>query len=138
MADPNTHNNKLATYHSCFAIPSSIYEREPTTVPRYLHLHLSKHAMRNVSKLTFAYFETLIEAAARLEGGSRICNQCPGEDEHAQNEVHALLFDHWVCEMRKHFPFLFIPFLRTFHQQPNPFCCNRSTTNLFIPLSSEH
>jgi hypothetical protein len=27
--------------------------------------------------------------------------------------------------------FLFTPFLRIF-QQPNPFCCNRSTTNLFM------
>jgi len=47
--------------------------------------------------------------------------------------VHALLFcqDHRVCELRKHFSFLFTPFRRTF-QQPNPFCCNRSTTNLFM------
>ena len=29
------------------------------------------------------------------------------------------------------FPFSFHLFLRTF-QQPNPFCCNRSTTNLFM------
>ena len=29
------------------------------------------------------------------------------------------------------FPFCFHLFLRTF-QQPNPFCCNRSTTNLFM------
>ena len=47
--------------------------------------------------------------------------------------VHALLFcqDHRVCELRKHFSFLFTPFRRTF-QQPNPFCCNRSTTNLLM------
>ena len=68
-----------------------------------------------------------------LEDGSCVCGQCPGEDEHVQNEVHALLFlqDHRVCELRKLFSFLFTPFLRTF-QQPNPFCCNRSTTNLFM------
>jgi hypothetical protein len=30
------------------------------------------------------------------------------------------------------------PFLRTF-QQPNPFCCNKSTTILFIfPFSAKH
>ena len=48
--------------------------------------------------------------------GSCVCDQCPGEDEHDQNEVHAILFcqDHRVCELRKHFPFLFTPFLRTF------------------------
>ena len=40
------------------------------------------------------------------------CDQCPGEDEHVQNEVHALLIcqDHRVCELRKHFSFLFSPF----------------------------
>jgi hypothetical protein len=33
-----------------------------------------------------------------------------------QNEVHALLFcqDHRVCELRKHFPFLFLPFFEDF------------------------
>ena len=47
--------------------------------------------------------------------------------------MHALLFcqDHRVCELSKHFSFLFTPFLRTF-QLPNPFCCNRSTTILLI------
>ena len=34
-----------------------------------------------------------------------VCDRCPGEDEHVQNEVHVLLFclDHRVCELRKHF-----------------------------------
>jgi hypothetical protein len=38
-------------------------------------------------------------------------DQCPGGDEHVQNEVHALLIcqDHRVCELRKHFSFLFTP-----------------------------
>jgi hypothetical protein len=50
--DPNTHNNnKLATYHSWFAIPFSRNERMPINVPRYFH-----------------------------------------QDDHVQNEVHALLF----------------------------------------------
>jgi len=42
--------------------------------------------------------------------------QCPGEDEHVQNEVHALLIchDHRVCELRKHFSFLFSPFFEDF------------------------
>jgi len=44
--------------------------------------------------------------------------------------VHAFLICR-LCELRKLFSFLFTPFLRTF-QQPNPFCCNRSTTNLFM------
>ena len=34
------------------------------------------------------------------------------EDEHVQNEAHALLFcqDHRVCELRKYLSFLFTPF----------------------------
>ena len=46
-----------------------------------------------------------VEAAAWLKDGSWVCDQCPGEDEHAQNEVHALSFcqDHRACELRKHF-----------------------------------
>ena len=48
----NTHNNKLATYHSWFAIPFSSDERMPTTEPRHLHLILSKHhVIRSVSRL---------------------------------------------------------------------------------------
>jgi len=33
-----------------------------------------------------------VEAAAWFEGASRVCEQCPGEDEHVQNEVHGHLF----------------------------------------------
>ena len=50
------------------------------------------------------------------EDGSCVCDQCPGEDEHVQNEVHALLFcqDHRVCELRNYFSFLFTPFFENF------------------------
>jgi hypothetical protein len=36
--------------------------------------------------------------------------------EHVQNEVHTLLYcqDHRVCELRKHFSFLFSPFFEDF------------------------
>jgi hypothetical protein len=51
LVDSNTHNNKLATYHSWFAmIPFSRNERMQINVPRYLHLDLSKHAMRSQYK----------------------------------------------------------------------------------------
>ena len=133
LVDPNTHNNKLATYDSWFAIPFSRNERMPINVAWYLHLDLSKHFMRNISRFRLRAHTLKVEAAAWLEDGSCVCDQCPGEDEHVQNEVQALLLcqDHQVCELWKHFSFLFTPFLRTF-QQPNPFCCNRSTTNLFM------
>jgi len=57
-----------------------------------------------------------VEAAAWLADGSHVCDQCHGEDEHVQNEVHALLLcqDHRVCELRKHFSFLFTPFFEDF------------------------
>jgi len=133
LVDPDTHNNKLATYHSWFATPFSRNERMPIIVPRYLHLDLSKHVMRNVSRLRLRAHSLKVEAAAWLEDGSRVCDQCPGEDEHVQNEVHALLFAKTIefVNSGNIFPFCLLLFLRTF-QQPNPFCRNRSTTNLFM------
>ena len=133
LVDPNTHNNKLATYHSWFAIPFSRNERVPINVPRYLHLNLSKHVMRNISRFRLRAHTLKVEAAAWLEDGSCVCDQCSGENEHIQNEVHALLIcqDHRVCELRNIIPFCPHLFLRTF-QQPNPLCCNRSTTSLFM------
>ena len=67
-----------------------------------------------------------------LEDGSRVCDQCPGEDEHVQNEVHALLFcqDHRVSELMKHFPFLFTPFSEDF-SAAKPFLL-QLVNNLFI------
>jgi hypothetical protein len=63
----------------------------PINVPKYLHLDLSKHFMRNVSIRLRAH--TLkIEAAAWLEGGFCVCDQCPGEVELVQNEVHGCSF----------------------------------------------
>ena len=114
--DPNTHNNKLTTYHSWFATPFFRNECMPTKVPRYLHLDLSKHVMRNISRLCLRAHTLKVEAAAWLEDGSCVCNQRLGEDEHVQNEVHALLFcqDHRICELRKYFPFLFTPFIEDF------------------------
>jgi len=94
----------------------------PINVPRYLHLDLSKHVMRNISRFRLRAHTLKVEAATWLEDGfAYVTNvlvtlvtldQCPGEDEHVQNEVHALLIcqDHRVCELRKHFSFLFTPF----------------------------
>ena len=74
-----------------------------TIVPRYLHLDLAKHVMRNVSRLRLRAHFLKVEAAAWLEDGSRVCDQYPGEDEHVQIELHALLFcqDHRVCELMR-------------------------------------
>jgi hypothetical protein len=106
-------------YHSWFATPSSRNVREPTIVPRHLHLDLdlSKHVIRNVSRFRLRAHTLKVEAAAWLEDGSRVCDQCPGgEDDHVQNEVHAILFcqDHRVCELRKQCSFLYTPFFEDF------------------------
>ena len=88
----------------------------PINVPRYLHLDLSKHVMRNISRFRLRAHTLKVEAAAWHEDGSCVCDQCPDEDEHVQNEVHALLIcqDHRVCELRKHFCFLFSLFFEDF------------------------
>jgi hypothetical protein len=116
LVDPNTHNYKLATYHSWYAIPFPRNDRTPINVPQYLHLNLSKHVMRNISRFQLCAHTLKVEAAAWLEDNSCVCDQCPGEDEHVQNEVHALLIcqDHRLCELRKHFSFLFSPFFEDF------------------------
>jgi hypothetical protein len=49
--------------------------------------------LRNVvCRLRLRAHTLKVEAAAWLEDGSRLCDQCSGEDEDVQNEVHALLF----------------------------------------------
>ena len=141
LVDPNTHNNKLATYHSWFAIPFSRNEHMPINVPRYLHLDLSKHVMSNISRFRLRAHTLKVEAAAWLEGGSRICDQYPGKDEHIQNEVHALLFcqDHRVCELRKQFSFLFTPIFETISAaQATLFAATgQQPTSSWFPFSAE-
>jgi len=80
---------------------------------------ISPNSVHNVSKLRLHAHTLKVEAAAWLEGGSRVRDQCPGKDEHVQNEVHALLFcqDHRVRELRKH-PFLSTPFFEDFSGSP--------------------
>ena len=57
-------------------------ERMPINVPWYL---------RNISRFRLRAHTLKVEAAAWHEDGSCVCDQCPVEDEHVQNEVHALL-----------------------------------------------
>ena len=140
LVDPNTHNNKLAIYHSWFAIPFSRNERMPINVPRYLHLNLSKHVMRNIRRFRLRAHTLKVEAAAWLEDGSCVwCDQCPGEDEHVQNEVHALLFcqDHRVCELRKLFSFQFTPFVEDFLSAAQPFLLQQVNNQLVHDFLSQ-
>jgi len=62
--DPDTQNNKLATYHSWFAILILVMNICQTDVPEYLHLNLSKHVMRNVRRLRLCAHTLNMEAAA--------------------------------------------------------------------------
>jgi hypothetical protein len=50
----------------------------PTIVPWYLHLDLSKHVMRNTSSFRLRAHTLKVEAAAWLEDGFCVCDQCPG------------------------------------------------------------
>ena len=98
----------------------------PTIVPGYLHLDLSKHVMRNISRFRLRAHPLKVEAAAWLEDGSCVCDQYPGEDEHVQNEVHALFILPKPSDSRAEetISFLSAPFFEDF-QQPNPLRCNR-------------
>ena len=89
--------------------------------------------MRNISRFRLRAHTLKVEAAAWHEDGSCVCDQCPGEDKHVQNEVHALLIcqDHRVCELRKHFSFLFSPFFEDF-SAAQPFLLQQVNTNLFM------
>ena len=102
-------------------------------VPRYLHLNLSKHVMHNIRRFRLRAHTLKLEAAAWLEGGFRICDQCPGEDKHVQNKVHAFAFcqDHPVCELKNYSSWSVTPFWRTSQQPRRSICCNRLTTSLF-------
>ena len=133
LVDPNTHSNKLATYHSWLAIPFSRNERMPINVPRYLHLDLSKHVMCNVSN----------SACVRILWKSRQQRGLKMVLAYVTNVLVKMNMFRTRCMLFKFAntiefvswgntsPFCLHLFLRTF-QQPNPFCCDRSTTNLFI------
>jgi len=43
--------------------------------------------MRNISRLRLHAHTLKVEAAAWLEGGSCVCDQCAGGGQHVQNEV---------------------------------------------------
>ena len=88
--------------------------------------------MRNISRFRLRAHTLKVEAAAWLEDGSCVCDQRPGED---MFKTRCMLF--YFAKTIEFvswgdiFPFCLHLFLRTF-QQPNPFRCSRSTTNLFI------
>ena len=145
VVDPTMHNNKLATYHSWFALPFPNHIHMPITVPRYLHLDLPRHVLRNVSRFRLRAHTLRLEAAAWLKGSSQVCDKCP--DDKVQNEVHAFLYcqNRPVCELRKN-SYLFTPFFEDFsvtqpfmlHQVSNQLVfdfLSQQNTKLFLSIS---
>ena len=65
--------------------------------------------MRNISRFRLRAHTLKVEAAAWHEDGSCVCDQYPGEDEHVQNEVHALL----ICQDHR-------VYLGFYHASPAP------------------
>ena len=157
LEDPNTHN-KLATYHSWFAIPFSGKGRTPPTVPWYLHLNLSKHhVMRNVSrfacghifwklrqqrglKIVLAYVTNVLVNMNMFKTRCMLFLLPWPSSLWAEETfflcLHTPSLNHAGCVITTSrvfsvLSFSVYTFLRTF-QQPDPFCCNRSTTNLFM------
>ena len=127
---PRKQNSKRSTYHQWCAFPTkkAMVTHSPYILPKYMFLNLSRVVICStapfslcvytlrfetatwINPLACAYFESWGSSVAY--NGAHVCDQCPGEGEHDQNEVHALLFcqDHRVCELRKHSSFLFTPF----------------------------
>ena len=97
--------------------------------------------MRKISRFCLRVHTLKVEAAAWLEDGSCVCDQCPGEDEHVQNEVHALLIcqDHRVCELSEET--LFLPFYTFFgglFSSPTLFAATgQQPTFSWFPFSAE-
>ncbi len=62
--------------------------------PRYLHLDLAKHVMRNVSRLRLRTHTSTVESFI-WRGGNGNCDKWSGAA--VQNEVHALFFTVKTC-----------------------------------------
>ncbi len=120
--NPPESDNKLVTYHSWFACPLLDLQADsrsrvrnggaPLVPPRYLHLDLPKHAMRNVSRFCLRAHTLAVESSI-WRGGKGHCDKlsCAA----VQNEVHVLFHfqDLFVCSLRGKYSFLFFPFCQS-------------------------
>ncbi len=119
--NPLESDNKLANYHSWFACPLSDLQADsrtrvrnggaPLMPPRYLHLDLPKHVLRNVSRFRLRA-HTLAVKSSIWHGGNGACAA-------VQNEVHVLFHcqDLFVCSLRRKYSFLFFPFCQSFSSE---------------------
>ncbi len=118
--NPLDSDNKLVTYHSWFACPLLDLQADsrtrvrnggaPLLPPRYLHLDLPKHIMRNVSRFRLQAHTLAIESYI-WHGGNDQCDKCSCAA--VQNEVHVLFH----CSLRKKYSFLFFPFCQSFSME---------------------
>jgi len=85
----------------------------PLMPPRYLHLDLPKHAMRNVSRFRLRAHTLAVESSI-WRGGNGHCDKCSCAAVH--NEVHALFHcqDLFVCSLKRKYSFLFFPICQSF------------------------
>jgi len=92
-------------------------------LPRYLHLDLPKHVMKNVSRFCLQAHTLAVESSI-WRGGSGHCDKCPCAA--VQNEVHVLFHcqDLFVCSLRRKCTFLFFPFCQSFSMLPLIFLKN--------------
>eukprot|EP00983_Pelagomonas_calceolata_P047243 1140546-Pelagomonas_calceolata.AAC.1 len=98
---------KLATYQSLFAVPFDHNVRAPARLLRHMHLDLSQHVMRNVSRLRIRANTLKVETVAWDAQNALLCDRFSCDE--IQNEAHALLVcrDADVCTLRRKCAYLF-------------------------------
>jgi len=102
--NPLESDNKLVTFHSWFACPLLDLQAEsrtrvrnggaPLMLPRYLHLDLPKHVMRNVSRFRLRA-HTLAAESSIWRGGNGHCDKCSCaavQNEQLRNPLNYLQF----------------------------------------------
>eukprot|EP00983_Pelagomonas_calceolata_P074111 1152416-Pelagomonas_calceolata.AAC.1 len=102
--NPRETYSKLATYQSIFVVPFDHNVRAPACLPRRVHLDLSQHVVRNVSRFRLRAhtlkLHLKVETAAWDTQNSLLCDR--NSHDEIQDEVHALLIckDADVCALR--------------------------------------
>eukprot|EP00983_Pelagomonas_calceolata_P079520 1154727-Pelagomonas_calceolata.AAC.1 len=108
--------NKLATFQSLLQ-PFDHNVCAPARLPGHMHLDLSQHVMRHVSRFRLGAhtlnFTLKVETAARDARNALLCDRCSRTSrsscDEIQDEAHALLVcrDANVCALRRKYAYLF-------------------------------
>eukprot|EP00983_Pelagomonas_calceolata_P082894 1156040-Pelagomonas_calceolata.AAC.1 len=91
VCEHGEHMNKLAKYHRWVALPlkSLPAHSAPFSIPRYLHLDLGKHKLRNIARFRLHAHTLEIKTALWQEHTSK-CDRC--DQKELQDEKHYRLF----------------------------------------------